>query len=208
MTFPYLDISQKSVDSFADVVYNFSRIENICNSPTKRTAEACTVALRFLQQSENLDFSSISFCEAVAYGAEACCYASAFGFREVYSIEYSDAGRKLAYKRLTRVGPGAQRLVRLQLGRYQENFVIDAGITYFDTNLYDDLDEGVVLEAFLRLCKLLLPGSYIVIVTQIGITEFRLGDWGVDYMELVLPTTVSKVENDESSLLVYKIIAI
>jgi hypothetical protein len=130
------------------IIYQISKAEDIImrKDRSKRTVEAITVSLRFLQQSENFEFEKKVFFEAMAYGAEACCLAACFGFRELYAVEYSNVGRNLGYRRLTRIGNMAEIRTRFSMGRFQENFVIGSYIFHFNTSIFVNI-------AYLFICS-------------------------------------------------------
>ena len=69
---------------------------------------------------------------------------------------------------------------------------------------FGDLDEGVIILSFLQLCKLLLPGSYIILLTAIN--EFKPEDFGIDFIAIELNSVVSRDFPDESNMYICRIL--
>jgi len=86
------------------------------------------VALRFLDQKEGLAFKHSTFCECLGFAAEACCYASAFGFKSLVSIEISEESQKLGYIYLKLIDERAARSFQSSVSRFQERIAVDAEV--------------------------------------------------------------------------------
>jgi len=194
--FPYNDVDKKVVEGFADTVYKIRKIETLINhKKSRRTVEAITVALRFLQQEYNFAFKHATFCECMGFAAEACCYAAAFGFKSLVSIEISEDSRKLGYVYLRMLGETEAASFTSVTSRFHERMAVDADITYFDTEHLGDLDEGVMIQSYLDCTRSLLPGTFAILITRSSV--FKLSDWNVNWLKMILPTTVAKGNNDE-----------
>ena len=192
--FPYLDVSEAEVKSFANVVVTIERVGQVIthNQPSKRTLEAVTIALRFLQDHEHLTLTDIGFCECMAFGAEAVCYASAFGIPNLLSIELTEESKRLAsiYIKLLHGDKLINYRLSIIVSRFQERMGIDAEVNYLDLAHTGDLDEGVILVCFLNCCRKLLPGNYAIVLARA--TEINLEDYSCDCLDLVLHSVVAK----------------
>ena len=120
----------------------------------------------------------------MAYGAEACCLVSAFKLRWCLSIEIDDKSRALAWSRLKQLGTWATAHTELCVSRLQDHLALDTDIAYLDTEHLGALDEGILIEIFLRCCKKLLSGSFLVLLTRA--TELIPSDWNADFVEVIL----------------------
>ena len=183
--FPYGDISQKDIRKFSEQMFELSRAKDIINRSDKssRTVEAITISFRFLEKL-GLDLSNACFCETFAYGAEACCLASAFKLKWSLSIEINEESRAIGWSRLKKLGQWAIDHTEMCISRVQDHLALDSHIAYLDTEHAGNLDEGILLEAFLVASKKLLPGSYLILLTRS--LEFDPTDWKVDYVEVIL----------------------
>ena len=195
--YPYSDVDAKQVEQFADTVYKIARAETvITHKKSKRTVEAITVALRFLEQEENLPFKYCTFCECMGFAAEACCYASAFGFKSLISIEISEDSTKLGYIYLKMIGEEAAQTFSSSVSRFQERIAVDAEVVYFDCEHIGDLDEGLMIQSFLNTTRTLLVGSFCIMVTNSP--NLKLAQWGAEnHLQIILPTTVAKGAADQ-----------
>ncbi len=201
--FPYSDADAKVVREFADVVEVTSRAEDvITHKKSSRTVEAITVSLRFLQQQENFIFKHAKFCECMGFAAEACCFAAGFGFKHMESIEITPESCKLGYIYLKMVSEEAAATFSSAVSRFQERMAIEAEVNYLDTEHVGDLDEGLLIHSFLSCCRMIQPGNYAILVTKNP--DFKLEDYDVDYLKLILPTTVAKGQSDEGYVWVLK----
>ena len=157
--FPYADADAQVVKEFAKAVFFISRAEDvITHKKSKRTVEAITVSLRFLEQEENLVFKYAKFCECMGFAAEACCFAAAFGFKAMESIEITPEGCQLGYIYIKMVSEEAAATFSSAVSRFQERMAIEAEVNYLDTEHVGDLDEGLLIRSFLMCCKQILPG--------------------------------------------------
>lgn len=202
--FPYSDVSPEKVQQFADTVYKISRVEAvITHKKSKRTLEAITVSLRFLDQNEGLKFQYCTFCEAMGLAAEACCYASAFGFKSLVSIETHEEFSKLGYIYIKMANEEAAHTFSSSVSRFQERIPVDAEIVYFDVAHIGDLDEGLMIQSFLNTTRVLLVGSYCILITNSP--TLKLEQWNAqDHLVIVLPTTVAKGHPDEGYMWVMR----
>jgi len=201
--FPYLDVKQKEVTDFADTVYKVAQAERIVtHKKSKRTVEAITVTMRFLEQNEGFVFRHAGFCECMGFAAEACVYASAFGFKTLESIELCEASTKLGYCYLRMMGEKEAASFSSAVSRFQERMGIHCEVNYFDTIHLGDLDEGILIQAYLDSCKRILPGSYAILVTKHP--GFKLSSYNIDYLKIILPTTVAATHDDEGYVYMMK----
>jgi len=82
---------------------------------------------------------------------------------------------------------------------------LDADIAYLDTEHIRDMDEGLLIDAFLKTCRRLLRGSYLVLVTRAQ--EFDPADWGAEsFVDVVLTAAVSLAHEDEANMWVCRIL--
>lgn len=201
--FPYNDAQADTVKEFASTVEFTMRAETyITHKKSKRTVEAITVALRFLEQNENFKFRHATFCECMGFAAEACCYAAAFGFKHLQSIEISEQSSRLGYVYLKLINKEAALTFSSAISRFQERMPVDAEIQFLDTEHVGDMDEGVIIQSFLNCCKMILPGAYAILVTKNP--ELNLETYNCSCLHLILPTTVAKGASDEGYLWLFK----
>jgi hypothetical protein len=84
-----------------------------------------------LDQKEGLAFKHSTFCECLGFAAEACCYASAFGFKSLVSIEISEESQKLGYIYLKLIDERAARSFQSSVSRFQERIAVDAEVSAY-----------------------------------------------------------------------------
>lgn len=69
-------------------------------------------------------------------------------------------------------------------------------MVYFDCEHIGDLDEGLMIQSFLNTTRVLLVGSYCILITNSP--ALKLSQWGAqNHLVIILPTTVAKDANDQ-----------
>jgi hypothetical protein len=67
---------------------------------------------------------------------------------------------------------------------------------YFDCEHIGDLDEGLMIQSFLDTTRVLLVGSFCILITNSP--ALKLSQWGAqNHLVIILPTTVAKGANDQ-----------
>jgi len=142
-----------------------------------------------LLENTDVDFSQISFVDCMSFCGAASFYASAFNIKSILGIEYYkqgyDKAEEIKQKILPQVGSGSD--VKFVQGSFQDYFDFSAEIVYLDCtqSACPDtmIDEGVLLHGlFFPLCKKLLSGSFVVVVTSfVTLTSQDCLGWGIDW---------------------------
>jgi hypothetical protein len=134
--------------------------------------DAVLYALRYLQNNSLLNLSSAKFVDCMSFCGAASFYATAFNVKEVWGIEFYKHAYAKALEVRDTLYPQLQSLsdLHFESGSFQDFFQFDADVVYLDcTQVGPDfmIEEGVLLHTlFFPLCKKLLSGSYIVVVTS------------------------------------------
>jgi hypothetical protein len=114
-----------------------------------------------------MNFSTKQFVDCMGNGGEGVCYAFAYDFKTLMSIELSDSSRNLAKARSQQFASLPKRL-ELNAGSLQNYFPIDFDIYFLDTTILrcSMIDEGPLIKMFFDLIgRRCIAGVYIILVS-------------------------------------------
>ena len=129
--------------------------------------DTLTVGLNFIRENCHMNFSTKQFVDCMGNGGEGVCYAFAYDFKALMSIELSDSSRNLAKARSQQFTSLPKRL-ELHAGSLQNYFPIDFDIYFLDTTILrcSMIDEGPLIKMFFDLIgRRCIAGVYIILVS-------------------------------------------
>lgn len=129
--------------------------------------DTLTVGLNFIRENCHMNFSTKQFADVMGNGGEGVCYAFAYDFKNLMSIELSEDSYKLAKTRSQQFKTLPPKL-ELHTGSLQNYFPIDYDIYFLDTTIVrrSMIDEGPLIKLFFDMIgKRCIAGVYIILVT-------------------------------------------
>jgi len=204
-TYPYNYLQLKDLKDTAASVERVYTIQALTGAEQSKTMEAVILALRYLEDTERQNLKRCLFIDLMAHGAEAVLYASAFGFDRMITLELSERSKNDAI-RIIRQIPGLVERCTVLVGSFHDYFPCDAQIYYMDCCRVVDCrkigDEGILLDKVFTLFRTLLPGSFLVLLTNL--TNFDAAkDFKAPWMRRLLKATVHHGHPDQSTLWIY-----
>ena len=173
LVFPYKHIDaevQRNIVDIAERVYEIK--ETVEKNSNFDHFDAVMFSLRYIRDTYPIDFSECKFVDCFGYSGAAAFYASSFEFETVLGIEFSKDGYRHAVEIKDDLYDNLHSSTKLsfECGSFQDFFAFDANVVFLDCAVAGAdsmLDEGVFLKTlFFPMCKKLLSGSFIVVVTE------------------------------------------
>jgi hypothetical protein len=211
--FPFIELNRKDVMRSFDIADKAKqmqrRLGNLGGTFHQSTLDAILFSMRYLE-SLNYPFKEKRFLDCFASCAEACLYASLFGFRHLFSIERSDETFDAAVRFLE---DNAEFIdyadIELVEGSVQDYFLCDFDVYFLDVSCFSKtmIDEGILINLFMRLCSGVLPGSYLVLVT--GSMEIDPDDYiddGTGMFEHRLSSPLGKLGLETGCVHIFRVV--
>lgn len=167
-TYPMNHLQLKELKETTSSVERVYFIQSLTGAGQSRTMEAVILSLRYLGDTERVEFFRCSFVDLMAMQGEALLYASAFGFPRLITLELSEKS-KLEATRIIRQIPGLAERSTILIGSVQDHFPCDCGVYYMDcTRIVNSRkmgDEGLLVNLIFALFRTLHPGAFLVLLT-------------------------------------------
>jgi hypothetical protein len=174
--YPFTDAEKSTFDrlvSSAEILFKVKDLverhnhEDHSNMNESVVFETITVGLNFIRENCHMSFNSKQFADCMGNGGEGVCYAFAYDFKHLMSIELSEDSYNLAKARSRQFNGLSQRL-ELNAGSLQNYFPIDYDIYFLDTTILrcSMIDEGPLIKMFFDLIgRRCIAGVYIILVS-------------------------------------------
>lgn len=176
--YPFTDTEKSTFDRLvnsAEILYKVKDLVERHNHNDDNTSDVreslvfdtLTVGLNFIRENCHMNFSTKQFADCMGNGGEGVCYAFAYDFKYLMSIELSNDSHDLAKSRSSQFNGLPQKL-ELHTGSLQNYFPIDYDIYFLDTTILrrSMIDEGPLIKMFFDLIgRRCIAGVYIILVS-------------------------------------------
>lgn len=131
---------------------------------------AIAKAMRYIQDNLYLDPDCL-FVDILGVAGSAALFASSFDVARAKSIEIREEGTKLARSVIEKMKSDKKNRTKftLKTGCMLDYFWPDANLVYINCHTITNestIDEATLLLHYFKLCEQLLPGSYLIVVTN------------------------------------------
>lgn len=174
LVYPYKRISIETQKDLTEITERILPIkEEIENYSMFDSFDVILYSLRYLRDNASIDFTHLMFVDCMSYCGAASFYAASYEFKTVLGIEFNKQAYEKAEEIKETMFPNmmVNTSLNFEWGSFQDFFLYEADVVYLDcTQVGPDsmIDEGVLLHnLFFPLCKKLLSGSHLIIVTSI-----------------------------------------
>lgn len=175
LVYPYQNFEAKEQLKYSDIVENALVIQDYLlreNNGNGFETEFDSIlgAIRYVQENFYLDCASSTFLDCFGASGSGALFASAFGWKTVQGIDMSEDGFEVGRKIMRELKK--EKLLKcsemiLKCGSMNDYFLADASMVYCNCSVISNstmIDEAAIIAAFFRICRQLLPGSFLVIV--------------------------------------------
>jgi len=204
-TYPFNYLQLKDLKDTTASVERVYKIQQITGAEESKTMESIILSLRYLEDTEKQNLKNCLFFDLMGFGAESVLYASAFGFERLITLELSERSKSDAIRFIRQV-PGLYERCTVLVGSFHDYFPCDAQVYYMDCGRVIDRrrmgDEGVLVNKIFALFGTLLPGAFLILLTNM--THFDVtDDFKAPWMKILLKATVHHGYPDEATLWIF-----